>query len=181
MSSPLHHAVQVGAVADPLGALAEAMAHELLEEDPSGAMPGVAFPHPLLRAAVYRGLDPAERSRLHHLAAARSDDQHVALQHRVHAAVAPDEDLAEALIGFAAQQAEKGAWAAAASASAAAARLSTQGKVRERWLMRTAEYRLPMRCATPRRRAPRRTARGPSHPGGGFPGARPDKARTAGC
>uniref|UniRef100_A0AAU2VDK6 AAA family ATPase n=1 Tax=Streptomyces sp. NBC_00003 TaxID=2903608 RepID=A0AAU2VDK6_9ACTN len=142
MSSPLHHAVQVGAVADPLGALTEAMAHELLEEDPSGAMPGVAFPHPLLRAAVYRGLDPAERSRLHHLAAARSDDQHVALQHRVHAAVAPDGDLAEALIDFAAQQVEKGAWAAAASASAAAARLSTQGAVRERSLMRTAEYRL---------------------------------------
>ncbi|MEW2121867.1 AAA family ATPase [Streptomyces sp. NPDC005474] len=142
MSSPLHQAAEVGAVPDSLGALVEAMRHELLEEDPAGAMPRVAFPHPLLRAAVYRGLGPAERSRLHHLAAARSDDQYAALQHRVHAAVAPDGDLADELERFATRQAEKGAWATAASASTTAARLSTRGSLRERCLIQAVEYRL---------------------------------------
>jgi DNA-binding CsgD family transcriptional regulator len=142
MSSALHHVAQVGAVPDPLGALTEAMTYELLEEVPASAMARIAFPHPLLRAAVYRGLDPAERSRLHRLAAARSDDQHIALQHRVHAAVAPDGDLADELICFATQQAEKGAWATAASVSTAAARLSTQSSLRERWLVQAVEYLL---------------------------------------
>ncbi|MFF3380336.1 AAA family ATPase [Streptomyces sp. NPDC002680] len=142
MSSPLHQAAEVGAVPDSLGALAEAMRHELLEEDPAGAMLRVAFPHPLLRAAVYRGLDPAERSRLHRLAATRSDDQYAALQHRVHAAVAPDGDLAGELVRLAARQAETGAWAAAASASTTAARLSTQVGLRERCLIQAVEYRL---------------------------------------
>ncbi|MFG2133715.1 AAA family ATPase [Streptomyces sp. NPDC048751] len=142
MSTPLHQVAQVGAVPDALDALAEAMRHELLEEDPAGAMPKVAFPHPLLRAAVYRGLDPAERSRLHQVAAARSDDQYAALQHRVRAAGAPDDVLADELMGFAARQAAKGAWAQAASAATAAARLSTGSGPRERWLTQAVEYRL---------------------------------------
>ncbi|WHM40946.1 helix-turn-helix transcriptional regulator [Streptomyces sp. BPTC-684] len=142
MSSSLHQAARIGAVPDPLSALAEAMTYELLEEDPANAVLRITFPHPLLRAAVYRGLDPAERSRLHHLAAAQSEDHYVALQHRVQAAVAPNEDLADELIRFATQESERGAWAAAASAAIAAARLSTHSNLRERWLVQAVEYRL---------------------------------------
>lgn len=142
MSCALHQAAQVGTVPDPLGALAEAMTHDLLEEAPADAVPRVAFAHPLLRAAVYRGLGPAERSRLHHRAAACSEERYTALQHRVHAAVAPDGGLTDELGNFATEQAEKGAWAAAAAAAIAAARLSPEAGLRERWLMRAVEYRL---------------------------------------
>ncbi|MFH8897584.1 LuxR C-terminal-related transcriptional regulator [Streptomyces coeruleorubidus] len=125
-----------------MGALTEAMTYDLLEEAPADAVPRLAFPHPLLRAAVYRGLGPAERSRLHHRAAACSEDRYGALQHRVHAAVAPDGELTDELIRFAAEQAEKGAWAAAAASAIAAAGLSPEAGLRERWLVRAVEYRL---------------------------------------
>ncbi|WP_308432535.1 helix-turn-helix transcriptional regulator [Streptomyces coeruleorubidus] len=138
----LHQAAQVGEVPDPLGALTEAMTYDLLEEAPADAVPRLAFPHPLLRAAVYRGLRPAERSRLHHRAAACSEDRYGGLQHRVHAAVAPDGELTDELIRFAAEQAEKGAWAAAAASAIAAAGLSPEAGLRERWLVRAVEYRL---------------------------------------
>ncbi len=142
MSSPLHLAAEVGAVPEPLTALTRAMACELLDEGPAGAPPQVVFPHPLLRAAVYRGLEPAERSRLHHLAAGLMDDPWVTLQHRVHAAVGPEEELAQDLAVFAAHQSEKGAWSVAASASMAAARLSTEPGGHARWLLRAVEYLL---------------------------------------
>ncbi|MFF9119151.1 AAA family ATPase [Streptomyces massasporeus] len=142
MSCALHQAAQVGAVPDPMGALTEAMTYDLLEEAPADAVLRVAFPHPLLRAAVYRGLGPAERSRLHHRAAACSEDRYAALQHRVHAAVAPDGELTDELIRLATEEAEKGAWAAAAAAAIAAARVSPQGDLRERWLIQAVEYRL---------------------------------------
>ncbi|MCZ4088028.1 LuxR family transcriptional regulator [Streptomyces antarcticus] len=139
MSSPLHMAAQVGAVPEPLEALAEAMARELLEEGTLGVMPKAVFPHPLLRAAVYHGLEPAERSRLHGLSANVSEDPGTALHHRVHAAIGPDEVLANELGLFAAQQAGEGAWSAAASASMAAARLSTVRARRDQRLLRAAE------------------------------------------
>ncbi|NUL02167.1 AAA family ATPase [Streptomyces lunaelactis] len=142
MSSPLHMAAQVGAVPDPLEALAEAMARELLEEGTVGAMPKAVFPHPLLRAAVYHSLEPAERSRLHGLAAGLSDDPGTALQHQFHAAVGPDAELANELGLFAAQQSGEGAWSAAASASMAAARLSTDRALREQRMLQAVEYLL---------------------------------------
>lgn len=142
MSSPLHLAARIGAVPHPLEALAEAMMRELLEEGAVGTMPKVAFPHPLLRAAVYHRLEPNERSRLHRLAADLSGDPNIALQHRVHAAVGPDADLADELILFATQQSEEGSWSAAASASMAAARLSTGRAHRAQRMLQAVEYLL---------------------------------------
>ncbi|MFE6131920.1 hypothetical protein ACFQ6Q_27235 [Streptomyces sp. NPDC056437] len=113
MSAPLYVTAQLGAVLDPLEALAEAMTRELLEEGAVGACPRSPSP-PLLRAAVYRGLEPAERSRLHKPAGGLSDDPNTALQHRVHGAIGPDPDLADELGLLAAQQSEEGAWSAAA-------------------------------------------------------------------
>lgn len=142
MSSPLHLAAQIGAVPDPLEALTEAMTCELLEEGAVGPMPKVAFPHPLLRAALYHWLEPAERSRLHGLAADLSDDPNLALQHRVHAAVGPDTVLSDDLGLFAAQQSEEGAWSAAAAASMAAARLSPVRTRHAQRMLQAVEYLL---------------------------------------
>ncbi|MCX4820927.1 AAA family ATPase [Streptomyces sp. NBC_01142] len=142
MSSPLHIAAQVGGVEEPLEALTEAMDRELLEEGPVGAMPRAVFPHPLLRAAVYQGVEPAERSRLHTRAAALADNPGAALHHRVHAAIGPDAELADELEAFAAQQADEGAWSAAASASMAAARLSTSRAHHAQRMLRTVGWLL---------------------------------------
>jgi ATP/maltotriose-dependent transcriptional regulator MalT len=146
MSSPLHLAAELGAVPEPLGALTEAMAGELLcellGESPVGTPPQVVFPHPLLRAAVYRGLEPAERSRLHRSAADLVHEPWIALQHRLHAAAGPDAELAEELTLFAAQQSARGVWSAAASATMAAARMTAEPGRRSRWLLRGAEYLL---------------------------------------
>ncbi|MFD7698578.1 helix-turn-helix transcriptional regulator [Streptomyces caelestis] len=142
MSSPLHLAAEVGTVLEPLTALTRAMTRELLDEGPAGAPPQVVFPHPLLRAAVYRGLEPAERSHLHRVAAGLTTDPWTALRHRVHAAAGPDEQLARELDVFASRQSGKGAWSAAASASMAAARLSAEPGRQARRLLRGVEYLL---------------------------------------
>ncbi|MEU2588949.1 AAA family ATPase [Streptomyces avermitilis] len=139
MSSPLHLAAEIGTVPDPLEALSEAMARELMEEGAVGSVPRAVFPHPLLRAAVYHGLEPAERSRLHGLAAGLMHEPGIALRHRVHAAVGPDEGLADDLVRFAAAQSEKGSWSTAASASMAAARLSTDPSRGEQRTLRAVE------------------------------------------
>ncbi|MFE5812750.1 AAA family ATPase [Streptomyces sp. NPDC056479] len=142
MSSPLHLAAEVGAVPEPLTALTRAMACELLEEGPTVTPPQVSFPHPLLRAAVYRGLEPSERSRLHRVAADLMVDPWLALQHRVNAAIGPDRQLAQELALFASQQSANGAWSAAASASMAAARLSAEPGTQARRLLQGVEYLL---------------------------------------
>ncbi|MFH9552713.1 AAA family ATPase [Streptomyces sp. NPDC017435] len=142
MSSPLHLAAEIGTVPDPLEALSEAIARELLEEGAVGSVPRAVFPHPLLRAAVYRGLEPAVRSRLHGLAADALHEPGVTLGHRVHAAVGPDAELADDLVRFAVGQSEKGAWSTAASASIAAARLSATPSFGAQQTLRAVEYLL---------------------------------------
>ncbi|MFE6365459.1 AAA family ATPase [Streptomyces sp. NPDC057806] len=142
MSGPLHLAAKVGAVAAPLTALTQAMARELLEEGFASTPPQVAFPHPLLRAAVYRALEPAERSHLHRVAASLAADPWLVLQHRVHAADGPDEQLASDLVEFAERQSTKGAWSAAASAAMAAAQLAAEPGRQARWLLQGVEYLL---------------------------------------
>ncbi|MEV0600357.1 AAA family ATPase [Streptomyces sp. NPDC050315] len=124
IASPLHLAARIAAVPDPLEALAEAMASDLLQEEAAADVPKVVFTHPLSRAAVYQGLPPPLRTQLHKLAARLSGEPAVALHHRAHAAVGPEAQLADELSHFAAQQAEEGAWSAAASAMMAAARLT---------------------------------------------------------
>ncbi|WP_330283539.1 AAA family ATPase [Streptomyces sp. NBC_00588] len=142
MSAPLHLAVRIGAVSEPLDALAEAMEAELLEERTTGDVPTVAFPHPMTRAAVYQGLRPALRSQLHQQAASLADDPAQSLRHRARAAPGPDADLADELAAFAGEQAGTGAWSTAASALSAAARLATDSSTRARWFLQTMEYLL---------------------------------------
>lgn len=68
----------------------------LVEWRRNGVVSGVAFSHPLYRAAVYDELSPPVRSGLH-LAAARVSDPLTALSHRVAAADHADEALARDL------------------------------------------------------------------------------------
>ncbi|MFC8520527.1 AAA family ATPase [Streptomyces sp. NPDC057257] len=142
MSSPLHLAAELGAVHEPLGALAEAMACELLEEGPAGDMPQAVFPHPLSRAAVYQGLEPALRTHLHLRAASLADDLALRLQHRARAALGPDPELAAELGRLAGLQADAAAWSAAAASAQAAGRLSPDPERRARWLRQAVEYLL---------------------------------------
>jgi hypothetical protein len=65
----LSTAAQLSGVADPLGALDEAVKLDLLVPGDLGDRWPVAFPHPLVRAAVLDGLGPARRAALHAAAA----------------------------------------------------------------------------------------------------------------
>jgi hypothetical protein len=76
----------------------------------------VAFRHPLVRSAVYRGATRAERRAAHEALAAVLDDPVRGTWHRALVADRADEALAAALDAAAAQAAGRGAWASAAAA-----------------------------------------------------------------
>ena len=114
---------------DPLSALAEAVVAGILAEQLPGRTSGVRFTHLLVWRAVYNDLSPARRCGLHKRAA-RLLDRWRALEHRVAAAVGPDDGLAGELeaagqeasrLGRAAQAAAWLAQAAAVSSDPAAA------------------------------------------------------------
>ena len=114
---------------DPLPALGEAVVAGILVEQPDGARAGIGFGHLLVQRAVYGDLSPVRRRRLHEQAAGLVG-WHPALEHRVAAAVGPDDELASDLeaacweahrLGRMAQAAAWLAQAAAASRQPAAA------------------------------------------------------------
>src|SRR6266496_2539862 len=98
----LGHHCELGAaaaladLADPVPALAEALAAGILAEEPGGAAAGIGFSHLLVQRAVYEDLSPARRRRLHQRAAGLVDRDR-ALGHRVAAAIGPDDGLAAEL------------------------------------------------------------------------------------
>jgi DNA-binding CsgD family transcriptional regulator len=103
----------VGEVAQPVQAVDEAVDHGLLVAD-TGMHPwALAFPHPLVRSAVYDALGPARRAALHLAAAGLVDDEAGALHHRVAAASAPDGALADDLAAFARRAAARQDWPSA--------------------------------------------------------------------
>jgi DNA-binding CsgD family transcriptional regulator len=115
--SPLPLVAAIGGVADPVLSVDEAVRRGLLVAHTARRPWELAFPHPLVRSAVYDALGPARRRALH-LAAADlvgSEAGEVAvLHHRVAAAPAPDAALADDLEAFAQRAAARQEWSSAA-------------------------------------------------------------------
>jgi predicted ATPase len=111
---PLAVAAALAGLADPLTALDEAVAAGLVTEERAASAADIAFAHPLVHAAVRDSLGPAERHRLHRVAATLVPAP-AALIHRVAAAVRPDDSLASDLEEAARQAAREGMAAQAAA------------------------------------------------------------------
>ncbi|MGW3247795.1 AAA family ATPase [Streptomyces sp. NPDC001070] len=131
MSCPLHLAARLADVEEPLPALEQAVARGLLEEQPTAGAPGVRFPHPMVRAAVYESMGPGRRSALHTTAAALTDDKFAGTWHKLLAAQGPDGELAAELAAGARYEAAAGRWAGAATLAGHAARLAVTINDRE--------------------------------------------------
>ncbi len=116
----------IGGVADPVAALDEATAHDLLRVAGSGGPWSVEFTHPLVRAAVYDAIGPARRLALHTAAAGIGADETAILRHRVAAATGPDEALAADLTDFAERAQRRLDWKSAAVHLVSASRLSLE-------------------------------------------------------
>jgi DNA-binding CsgD family transcriptional regulator len=138
----LQAAGKLAGIDDSLLALEQATRAHILVERPTLGGRQVEFTHPLVRAAVYHDLGPTRRAALHLRAAELADDHAVALWHRAVAASNPDAVLAGDLATFAVGQLAGGAWAAAAEAFEAAARLSPVRADQEGLLLQAIEYQL---------------------------------------
>ncbi len=128
-------AAQVADVDPPLEALEEALRANLLVEQQRFGVHTVAFPHPLVRVAVYDGLGPARRSKLHLAAADAVEHEAAEVRHRAAAAVMPDDVLADRLVRFARGEAAAGSWASAAGALRSASWLSAAPAAREQRML----------------------------------------------
>ncbi len=129
-------AAQLAGVDDPLAALDGAVAAHMLQERRTGV---IAFPHPLVRAAVHRDLGSAQRARLHARAAVLVDDPTAALHHRIEASGGANAALAAEVAAFAQRQAATGGWFAAAEHLRAAARLDPDPTGQEHRLLEAAD------------------------------------------
>ena len=132
--SPLPVVTSLVRVAEPTGALDEAVAAGMLERVAGPVGDEVAFSHPLVRAAVYRDLSPSRRRDLH-TAAANVTVGSAALGHRVAAVEVADDDLATELEALAQTELQGGATSAAADHLLWAADLSSDSQNREARLL----------------------------------------------
>jgi DNA-binding CsgD family transcriptional regulator/tetratricopeptide (TPR) repeat protein len=137
--APLATAVALGQVDDTMPALEEAIVVGLLQYRDEPGMWDLAFPHPLVQAAVYGQINPLQRARLHERAAGLLEDEGAILRHRVAAAGTADPRLAEDLEAFGRREAHRGAWASAASALVEASRLSPVRTQREARLLQAVD------------------------------------------
>ncbi|MEI5100767.1 AAA family ATPase [Streptomyces sp. PmtG] len=139
-SCRLHAAARLARVAQPLPALERAVKAGLLRESPAGtSAPEISFPHPLVHAAVYQDIGPAQRAALHTRAATLVEDDYTKLRHRVLAATGPDERLAEALAACARREAATGQWAVAGTHLRHASRVTTSPLERDRLAVEAVE------------------------------------------
>jgi ATP/maltotriose-dependent transcriptional regulator MalT len=129
----LAETVRLADVADPVAALDEAVRAGLLINGPPGHPRDVAFPHVLVRAAIYADLSPARRHALHRRAGEVLGGAS-SLNHRLAAAVGPDAELAGELDTLAQQELGQLNWSAAADHLLAAADLSETAEQKGRRL-----------------------------------------------
>src|SRR3954468_19914079 len=125
----------LGDVADPMAAVDEAAARDLLVVS-TGRLPWtLSFPHPLVRSALHDALGPARGSALHSAAADLIEDEAAALRHRVAAAPARDAALSGDLARFAERERAHQAWPSAAAHLVQAARLAPDPAEERRMLL----------------------------------------------
>lgn len=134
---PLMTAARLGRLVDPVEPLEQAHGVRLLEEVPGSGGREVMFPHPLIRAAVYDEIGPANRRKLHRDAAELTSGL-TALAHRVAATVGPDESLASDLEAAATEREERGEMLPAAELWRQAYELSGDSSTSERRVVRAA-------------------------------------------
>ncbi|MGH4031909.1 ATP-binding protein [Actinomycetota bacterium Odt1-20B] len=139
LTCPLHRAASLARLPQPLPALERAITAGLLHSSPPGSAPEVSFPHPLVHAAVYQDIGPAQRAALHTRAAALVEDEYASLRHRVLAATGPDEHLAAALAACARREAATGQWAVAGTHLRHASRVATTALERDRLAVEAVE------------------------------------------
>ncbi len=133
---PLPQAAALAGIEQPLPALDEATAADLLEAAEAETPWRLAFPHPLVRSAVYEGMRPGRRHELHTAAAALITDEAIALRHRVAAATEADDGLAGDLTRFADAEAARQAFQSGAAHLVTAARLSSDPRQAHRKVLR---------------------------------------------
>jgi DNA-binding CsgD family transcriptional regulator len=137
--APLAEATALAGLSDPLPAVDDAAAADLLRAtlDPGRAV--LTFTHPLVRAAVLTGVGLTRRAELHQRAAHVAEDPGRRLSYRVSAATAPDAALAEEVDRYAVERASSGQWAAVAESLVRASRLSTDRTARQDRLLRAVD------------------------------------------
>jgi tetratricopeptide (TPR) repeat protein len=135
---PVTLAAAVAGVSDPLTALDEALAADLLPLLPARIPEEVSFPHPPVRAAVYDDLSPARRRSLH-LACARLTSSSASLAHRVAASQGADDALARELASTAEAEVAAGQLAAGVEQLLWASRVAATRQLRETALLRAVE------------------------------------------
>lgn len=134
--APLRLLAEVAAVADPAAALDELVGAGLVRTEQSFGEIGVAsFRHPLIGVSIRAALTVARRRELNVRAAGLRSGR-AALEHRVAAAVVPDEPLAADLSAAAANHVAGATWSAAAELYLAAVHVSPARADREHRLVR---------------------------------------------
>ncbi len=136
--SPLALAGSVGDVADPLAALEEALAADLLTLEPARVPQEIVFPHPLVRAAVYDDLSPTRRRALH-LACGQLVPGSASLAHRVAASHGNDYELAAELEKTAEAEISAGRMPAGVERLLWASRMAATIEARETALLKAVE------------------------------------------
>jgi DNA-binding CsgD family transcriptional regulator len=135
---PLTLAGRLAGLSDPLPALEEALATELLALVPARIPEEVTFSHPLVRAAIYDDLSPTKRRELN-LACAELTSGSASLPHRVAASPGSDDSLAAELELAGDERAAEGNLAAAADNLLWASRVAASVDIREGALLRAVE------------------------------------------
>ena len=133
----LADAAALAGLADPLPAFQEAIGQRLLIEQETAAARRCAFPHALIRAAVYRDIGVNRRAVLHRAAAGLTTGT-AALAHRVAGCRGADPRLAADLAAQAAGE-RPARPADAAEHLLMAARVAGRGAGRDRWLLAAVE------------------------------------------
>jgi DNA-binding CsgD family transcriptional regulator/tetratricopeptide (TPR) repeat protein len=130
---------EAAGVVDPVGALDEALAAELLALAPGRVPTEIAFVHPLVRAAVYDDLSLTRRRELH-LAWAGLTSGAAALAHRIAASPGADDELAGELVATGRHEVAHGALSAGIDHLLLASRVAAGRAAREQALLEAIDY-----------------------------------------